>query len=55
MKVLPEQLQKASEKVRNHKSFSTKFEAWKEWVLLFDKKEALEAATSRNAAKEWAL
>ena len=54
MEVLLKQLHEASEKVRNHKSFSTKFEAWKEWVLLFDKKEALEAA-SRDAAKEWAL
>ena len=54
MKVLLEQLRKASERVRNAELFSVKFEAWKEWVHLFDKKEALEAA-SRDAAKEWAL
>ena len=49
-----EQLQKASERVRNAELFSVRFEAWKEWIHLFDKKEALEAA-SRDAAKAWAL
>ena len=54
MKVLLEQLQKASERVRNAELFSVRFEAWKEWTHLFDKKEALEAA-SRDAAKELVL
>ena len=54
MKVLLEQLQKVSEKVRNAELFSVRFEAWKEWVHLFYKKEDLEAA-SRDAAKEWVL
>ena len=54
MKVLMEQLRKASERVRNAELFSVRVKAWREWVYLFDKKEALEAA-SRDAAKKWAL
>ena len=54
MKVLLKQLQAANKKIHSSKSFAEEFEAWKEWVLLFDKKEFLEVV-GRDAAKECEL
>jgi len=49
MKVLLKQLEEANKKLDNSESFAEEFEAWKEWLKLFDKKEELEAKARGNA------